>query len=87
MMTGITPGLGRVTLRLQVASQSEGGGLGSALTHPLSLSDANTARVAVPTGLRDSNAILLPHIDTWGLGNPEYRRVATACGTLVTATA
>jgi len=35
-----------VTLRLEEPSQSEGDGLASDLTHPLSLSDANTARVA-----------------------------------------
>ena len=39
-----------MTLGLQVASQSEGDGLTADLTHPLSLSDANTARVAVPPG-------------------------------------
>jgi len=39
-----------VTLRLQVASQSEGDGLASDQTHAQSLSDANTARVAVRPG-------------------------------------
>jgi hypothetical protein len=33
-----------------VESESEGDELGSALTHPLSLSDANTARVTVRPG-------------------------------------
>jgi len=35
-----------VSLHLQVPSHSEGDGLASELTRPLSLSDANTARVA-----------------------------------------
>ena len=42
----ISPGVGRVTLRIPVPSQSEGDGLASDLTHPLSLSDASTAWVA-----------------------------------------
>ena len=42
----VSPGQGRVTLRLSVSSESEGDGLASDLTHPPSLSDANTARVA-----------------------------------------
>ncbi len=45
-----SPGLGRVALRLEVASQSESDGLALDLTHPLSLSDANTPRVAVRPG-------------------------------------
>jgi len=39
-----------VALRLPERSQSEGDGLTADLTHPLSLSDANTARVAVRPG-------------------------------------
>src|ERR1700723_3306179 len=42
----IAPGPGWATLRLPERSQSEGDGLAADLTHPLSLSDANTARVA-----------------------------------------
>ena len=42
----VSPGLGRVTLRLPESSQAEGDGLASDLTHAQSLSDANTALVA-----------------------------------------
>jgi len=46
----ITPGSGWATLRLPEPNQSEDDGLGFDLTDPLSLSDANTARVAVRPG-------------------------------------
>jgi len=46
----VSPGPGWVTLRLPEPNQSEGDGLASELTHPLSLSDANTARVTVRSG-------------------------------------
>jgi hypothetical protein len=41
-----------VTLGLLVPSQSEGDGLAFDLPHPLSLSDANTARVTVRPVIR-----------------------------------
>jgi len=42
-----SPGPGWSSLRLPERSQSEGDGLTADLTDPLSLGDANTARVAV----------------------------------------
>ena len=44
------PDSGWRTLRLPERSQSEGDGLTTDLTNPLSLSDANTARVPVRPG-------------------------------------
>jgi hypothetical protein len=42
-----------VTLRLPERSRSEGDGLTADLTHPLSLSNANTARVANRPGYQN----------------------------------
>ena len=60
----VTPGLGWATLRLSGPSQSEGDELASDLTHPLSLSDANTALVA--NRLPDSGATCRTQMKTEG---------------------
>jgi len=70
---GITlgpPGPGRVTLRLPVPSQPEGDGLASDLTHAQSLSGGDPELVTVRTRLPDSHAILMPQMETRGLGIP-----------------
>ena len=57
-------GLGWATLRLPERSQAEGDGLTAYPTNPLSLSDANTARVGVQTRLPDCDGILMPQLET-----------------------
>jgi len=48
-----------VTLRLQVARQSEGNGLASDLTHAQSPSDANSVRVASGPVTHNPHAVLM----------------------------
>jgi len=64
-----SPGPGWATLRLPEPSQSEGDRLTSDLTYPLSLSDGDPERVTVRPQLPDSDAILMPPMDTRGSGS------------------
>jgi len=63
-----------VTLRLPEPNQSDRDGLASDLTHPLSLSDANTARVAIRPGYPTPTQCSCHRRIHGVLGNPAHEK-------------
>jgi len=69
----VSPGLGRVTLRLPEPSHAEGDGLASDLTHAQSLSGGDTGRGGPQDRLPGSGATCRTQRKTPGAHSPDYR--------------